>query len=208
MYIPKHTLIKDREEIFEIIEDNSFGILATFTDAGIKAVHIPMMLIRDEGESGTLCGHISAANDLFEGISGESLAIFSGPHCYVSPSWYETKRAVPTWNYVAVHAYGILNVIEDFGSKAKIARMLVEHYEDSSSGYSIAGLEESYFSGLVKGTRAFRMKISRLEGKKKLSQNHPPERQALVAQKLGESDDAQANAVAVLMRENIGRSNE
>lgn len=207
MYIPKHTLIKDRDEIFDIIEGNSFGILATITEAGIKAVHIPMMLIRDEGEFGTLCGHISAANDLFEEISGESLAIFSGPHCYVSPSWYETARAVPTWNYVAVHAYGKLNVIEDFESKAKIARMLVEHYEDSTSGYSIAALEETYFSGLVKGTRAFRMKISRLEGKKKLSQNHPHERQALVAQKLEESDDAQANAVAVLIRENISRSN-
>ncbi|MBX7042803.1 MAG: FMN-binding negative transcriptional regulator [Ignavibacteria bacterium] len=207
MYIPKHALITDRNEIFEIMVKNSFGILATFSADGIKAVHIPMMLLKDEGEFGTLCGHISAANDLMDDVSGEALAIFSGPHCYVSPSWYETARAVPTWNYVAVHAYGKPEIIEDFEGKANIARMLVQHYEDSGSGYSISALDEGYFGGLVKGTRAFRMKISRLEGKKKLSQNHPAERQELVMKKLEESDDTLANAIAVLMRDNISRSN-
>lgn len=203
MYIPKHTAVNEREDIFEIIENNSFAILITHSGKRLNAAHIPILLERNEGEFGTLYGHIAAANDLFSEIDTEALAIFSGPHSYISSSWYETDQSVPTWNYVSAHAYGYVEMLNENEDKLKVVNRLVSFYEPEDSGYSTASLNNDYLKGLIKGITAFRMKITKLEGKKKLSQNHTVERQKLVAAKLSASDDQYTRAIAELMKKNL-----
>ncbi len=194
MYIPKHSAITNNDEIFEIIESNSFAILITHSGKSLNAAHIPIVLERKEGDLGTLYGHIAAANDLFSEIDNEALAIFSGPHKYISSSWYETDQSVPTWNYVSAHAYGPIEIINEFSDKLGVVNKLVSYFESDNSIYSPASLNSDYLNGLIKGITAFRMEISRLEGKKKLSQNHSEERQRL---------DGNAKEIAELMKRNL-----
>ncbi len=203
MYIPKHTAITEKDEIFEIIENNSFAILITHSGKSLNAAHIPILLDRNEGELGTLYGHIAAANDLFAEIDTDVLAIFSGPHKYISSSWYETDQSVPTWNYVSAHAYGPVEIISENSDKFDVVNKLVSYFETGGSTYSTASLNNDYLKGLIKGITAFRMKITRLEGKKKLSQNHSKERQGLVVSKLAEMDDDNAREIAEMMKKNL-----
>lgn len=203
MYIPNYSEIRERKEIFDIIRRNSFGLLVTHSAESMKAVHIPMILDDESEVPQFLAGHVSAMNDIFRNCSTEVLAVFSGPHCYVSPSWYESMRAVPTWNYVSVHVYGDLEIIEDHVHKAETAKRLVRYYESEDSQYSVDELPSEYFNGLVKGTIAFRLRIREIRGKKKLSQNHSAERQKRIISRLLDSTDESAREVARLMQENL-----
>ena len=164
MYIPKHTAVADKSEIFDIIESNSFAILITNSQTNLKATHLPMLLDRNEGELGTLIGHIAAANDQLRNNENEALAIFSGAHKYISSSWYETDQSVPTWNYVTAHAYGLIDIKDDFEDKFEIVSRLVEYYEAEDSRYKVSSLDKNYLNGLLKGITAFSMKITRLFG--------------------------------------------
>ncbi len=203
MYIPNYTAVTEKDEVFEIIESNSFAILITHSGKSLNAAHIPIMLERNEGDFGTLYGHIAAANDLFAEIDNEALAIFSGPHKYISSSWYETDQSVPTWNYISAHAYGPVEIISEFTDKLEIVNRQVLNFESSDSTYSANSLNSDYLNGQMMGITAFRMKITRLEGKKKLSQNHSKERQGLVIGKLAEIDDDNAREIAQMMTKNL-----
>ena len=207
MYIPKHTAVADKSEIFDIIESNSFAILITNSQTNLKATHLPMLLDRNEGELGTLIGHIAAANDQLTNFENEALAIFSGAHKYISSSWYETDQSVPTWNYVTAHAYGLIEIKNDFEDKLQIVSRLVEFYEAEDSPYKVSSLDKNYLNGLLKGITAFSMKITRLEGKKKLSQNHSVERQRLVTEKLDNLCDDNAKEISAMMKKNITDKN-
>jgi len=207
MYIPKHTAVADKSEIFDIIESNSFAILITNSQTNLKATHLPMLLDRNEGELGTLIGHIAAANDQLRNNENEALAIFSGAHKYISSSWYETDQSVPTWNYVTAHAYGLIEIKNDFEDKLQIVSRLVEFYEAEDSPYKVSSLDKNYLNGLLKGITAFSMKITRLEGKKKLSQNHSVERQRLVTEKLDNLCDDNAKEISAMMKKNITGKN-
>lgn len=207
MYIPKHTAVADKSEIFDIIESNSFAILITNSQTNLKATHLPMLLDRNEGELGTLIGHIAAANDQLRNNENEALAIFSGAHKYISSSWYETDQSVPTWNYVTAHAYGLIEIKDDFEDKFEIVSRLVEYYEAEDSRYKVSSLDKNYLNGLLKGITAFSMKITRLEGKKKLSQNHSVERQRLVIEKLDNFCDDNAKEISAMMKKNITGKN-
>lgn len=207
MYIPKHTAVTDKSEIFDIIENNSFAILITNSQTNLKATHIPMLLDRNEGELGTLIGHIAAANDQLRNFENESLAIFQGAHKYISSSWYETNQSVPTWNYVTAHAYGLIEIKNDFEDQLEIVSRLVEFYEAENSSYKVSSLDKNYLSGQLKGITAFSMKITRLEGKKKLSQNHSEQRQRLVIENLDAMCDDNAREISAMMKKNIADKN-
>ena len=203
MYIPEYTKVTDKNVIFDMIEQNSFGLLVTGHQGKLKAVHIPMILSRDAGESGILYGHISAANDLLKNAAEEALAVFQGPHCYISSSWYETDQSVPTWNYLSVHAYGTLRIAESSPEKLEIVNRQVLYYEDEDSIYNTGNLAEDYLNGLLKGIIAFEMRITKLEAKMKLSQNHSAERQLRVIENLEKAGDENSVAVAGLMKKNL-----
>ena len=132
------------------------------------------------------------------------LAVFSGPHAYISPTWYEAEKTVPTWNYVAVHAYGRLELNEDLAEAEAVLRRTIETYEASQP--IPWRLEESpeFVARLTQQIVAFRILIERLEGKWKLNQNHPPERRAKVVRVLESLQDENSREIARLMRENAG----
>ena len=115
MYLPKAFEITDPMVLRDFIAANSFATLVSTVDGSPFATHLPLLFDSDQSEHGTLLGHVAAANPhwrVFDG-STEALAIFHGPHSFISPSWYKTKPAVPTWNYATVHVYGRPRVIDD-----------------------------------------------------------------------------------------------
>jgi transcriptional regulator len=119
MYIPKHFEVTDVKALNELIRDYPLATLVTISANGLNANHIPMHISTTPEPYGTLRGHVARANPLLEDINGEnqSLSIFHGPNAYITPSWYETKKehgkVVPTWNYVVVHVYGTLQIVDN-----------------------------------------------------------------------------------------------
>src|SRR5688500_13870647 len=112
MYIPKAFAETNQAKLFEFIRANSFGILFSQHQGQAWATHLPFLL-EAEGEKLVLWGHFARANPHWQEIEGEILVVFPGPHAYISPAWYESPNVVPTWNYVAVHAYGTLTLIHE-----------------------------------------------------------------------------------------------
>jgi transcriptional regulator len=173
MYIPAHFAQPDREALFDLIEAHAFGLLVSGSGPEMVASHIPFLLDRDRGEQGTLLCHLAAANNQLAALDGQDvLCIFQGPHGYVSPNWYAKKPAVPTWNYMAVHAYGRVRVSRDAAALRSIVDRLSKIYE-GPGGWQLDDEPESFFNGLVRGIVAVEIPIAKLEGKYKLSQNRP-----------------------------------
>jgi transcriptional regulator len=202
MYIPSHFEIKDNQIIYDIIEQNGFATLISQHQGSPFATHLPLSLDKNREY---LFGHFARPNPQWKEIEKQGvLAIFHGPHCYISPSWYETPTTVPTWNYVAVHVYGQVELIEDAQVVMNSLTDLVLKYEEPGSSYQLDQVDASYLAGLSKGIQGFRIKITRIEGKAKLSQNHPTERQELVIQRLENKPGEDERKIASLMRENLG----
>lgn len=204
MYIPPAFLEADLPTLHQFIERNSFGLLVSQHDRSPFATHLPLLLDRSEGALGALVGHVARANPQWEHCLGQQvLAVFSGPHTYVSPSWYEAEHVVPTWNYVAVHAYGRVKLVEDQTGLLDIVRRSVEAYERSMPRPWSLGEADTFVERLVNQIVGFRIEIERLEGKWKLSQNQPVERRAKVVRALGERGDENSTAIATLMRQQL-----
>jgi len=201
VYIPKHFKVEDRTKIFNFIDDNSFGTLVSMQDDRPVASHLPFLLDREEEY---LYSHFARLNDQWKSIeSQESLIIFQGPHTYVSSSWYETNQSVPTWNYVAVHVYGRIEIIKDKKEVLSSLEKLVLKYEEPNGIYKLDESNNEFIEGLSRGIVVFRMKVDRLEGKWKLSQNHSEDRQRKVINKLEQSKSEDARNIAELMKKNI-----
>ena len=193
--------------LHKLIEDQPFASLITVGSSGLFASHIPMVL-EQNGAMGQLRCHISRANPQWRDYtdSVEALAIFSGPQHYITPSWYpekqETGKVVPTWNYVVVHAYGHLKVIED-GEwlMAHLQRLTSIHEAESAIPWKISDAPAEYVASQIKGIVGLEMDIARLEGKWKVSQNRPAEDRKGVAQGLGELNTTESLAMKVLVEE-------
>jgi transcriptional regulator len=201
MYIPATFAEADLTKLHDFIEQHSFGLLVSQVDGQPFATHLPFLLDRTTGPHGTLICHVARANPQWREASGQSaLAIFSGPHVYLSPTWYEAEQAVPTWNYAAVHAYGRLQVIEDEGALLSIVQEMVRLYEQSMpQPWSFDG-STTFVKRLLGQIVGFCIEIERIEGKFKLNQNHPVERRKKVIRALAEHGDDNAQAVAAMMR--------
>jgi len=185
------------------IEKYNFGMLVSHGTDGLVASHIPFLVER-RGEELHLLGHLARPNPQVEDLrhSGEVLAIFSGPHAYVSPSWYAAGPAVPTWNYADVHAYGTVRAIEDGDWLRRLVRRLSDHHEAGNpTPWLMQDLPEPYLQGMLKGIVGLDIAVSRLEGKFKLSQNRPAVDRPRVIAALERHGDNDALGVAALMRE-------
>lgn len=204
MYVPASFAVDDLEELHSAIEKYSFATLFSAVQGDLVATHLPLLLDRSKGPHGTLLGHVARANHQAEQAENQSvLAIFSGPHAYISPTWYEASPAVPTWNYVAVHAYGKLKVVT---SKSELTAMLdrmVTLYESGLPSPWKLDSQSEYFDRLLPQIVGFQIQIERLEGKWKLSQNHSPGRQEKVAAALQAQPDENSQAIASLMRKSL-----
>jgi transcriptional regulator len=205
MYIPRANQENRIPVLHKLIEDQPFASLVTMGSSGLFASHIPMVL-EQNGILGQLRGHISRANTQWRDYtpSVEALAIFSGPQHYVSPNWYpekqETGKAVPTWNYVVVHAYGYLKIIED-GEwlMAHLASLTNIHEAASPVPWEIADAPADYIAALAKGIVGLEMTIERLEGKWKVSQNRSEQDRSGVAMGLAELNTTESLAMKALV---------
>lgn len=175
MYTPKHFALDDLAARHAVIEACDFGVVVSHGPDGLFATHIPLLLEKGEGAFGTLYGHLARANPhgkLFDG--GEVLVVFSGPHGYVSPTWYSDRTVnVPTWNYVAVHAYGVPEALPTAVSAEHLDRLAAKYEASRANGWAMSELNENLREMLPQQVVAFRLPIARIEGKAKLSQNKP-----------------------------------
>jgi transcriptional regulator len=201
MYIPAAFAEPDLTRLHDFIERNSFGLLVSQVEGLPFATHLPFLLERTAGPHGTLVGHLARANPQWQEAGGQTaLAIFSGPHAYISPTWYEAEQVVPTWNYTAVHAYGRVQVVEDAGALLDIVRETVRAYEQAMPRpWSFDG-SGAFVERLLAQIVGFRIAVEKIEGKWKLNQNHPAERRRKVVRALRERGDENAQAVAALMQ--------
>ncbi len=205
MYIPR-AYKEDRVPVLhKFMEDQPFASLVTMGVSGLFASHIPMVL-EQNGAMGCLKGHISRANTQWREYtpSVEALAIFAGPHHYITPSWYpekqETGKVVPTWNYAVVHAYGHLKAIEDSEwLMAHLTDLTRIHEADSPVPWKVGDAPADYVASLVKGIVGLEMVIERLEGKWKVSQNRSEEDRSGVARGLAELNTAESLTMKALV---------
>jgi transcriptional regulator len=205
VYIPAAFAVTESDKLHEFIRRYSFAVLTSHGEGSLFASHLPLLLDVDSKNrpSGRLLGHMARANPQWR-AEGEVMAVFSGPHAYVSPSWYEEEGTVPTWNYVAVHAYGTFHVVEDRDGVLDILRRSVRSYEGPRPAPWIFDETEAHVEKMLRAIVGFRIDITRLEGKWKLSQNHSVERRRRVQRALEAQGDEGSRAVAELMLD--GRS--
>jgi transcriptional regulator len=208
VYLPP-AFTENREDVLVAhIERHDFGLLVTHGASGLIASQIPFLA---ERRGGTLFvqGHLARANPQaadFDG-SDEALAIFPGPHAYISPGWYEAGPAVPTWNYASVHAYGPARRIEDPAWLRDLVRRLSERHEAREPApWDMRELPEAYVQSMLNGIVGVEIAVSRLEGKFKLSQNRPAADRPRIVAALERRADPESHAVAELMREREPRS--
>ena len=197
MYIPEHFRQSDEALLGEFVAANSFGILITGTGAGQIATHLPMLL-----SDGKLTGHVAKANPQAQHLTdgAEAMAIFHGPHAYVSPSWYgDIEKNVPTWNYTAVHVYGKPVVVAEPDQVKAFLAKLTAYYEAGRVEPWTFDPHSPYIEKLLNGIVAFEMVVERMEGKFKLSQNRVMSDRGRVMWELKESESEMDRQVAAWM---------
>ena len=201
VYIPEFNREKDRATILAFMRANPFAILVSNIDGVPFATHLPL-LIEDAGDHIVVQGHMAKANAHWKSMKEgeESLIIFHGPHAYISPSLYENRESVPTWNYAAVHVYGEPTLFTDEESLRATLHRMIDTFESSYMA-QWSGLSEQYQSRMMKHIVGFNIKVKRLEGKFKLSQNRTKGEQARVIQALNQSKDSNISGVAQLMQQ-------
>ncbi|MCL6443459.1 MAG: FMN-binding negative transcriptional regulator [Alicyclobacillus sp.] len=197
MYRPKAFDMADPTVMADFIRRHSFGVLISTIAGTPTATHVPFLYDQDQH---ALYAHMAKANPQWQTLEGQTaLVIFSGPHAYVSPTWYEVPESVPTWNYAAVHVYGTAHVIQDDQQLADLLDRTVRFYEADSP--LIARTHEPFYRRLMQAVVGFRIDVTQMEGAAKLSQNKPIDVQQRVMDHLRASSDPGAQAVAELMKE-------
>jgi transcriptional regulator len=206
MYIPRHFEETRVDVLHELIRAEPFGALVTLGAGGLEANHVPFELDAAAGPLGTLRAHVSRANGVWQAgrADVEALAIFQGPQRYVTPSWYPTKaetgKVVPTWNYVVVHAYGPIRVIDDPAwLRAHVGRLTDRHEADRERPWQVSDAPEDYVAAQVRGIVGIEIEVTRLAGKWKVSQNRGEADRAGVATGLRADADPASAAMADLM---------
>ncbi|MDA1015925.1 MAG: FMN-binding negative transcriptional regulator [Planctomycetota bacterium] len=208
MYTPASFAETDQNTLHEFIEQHSFATIVSRSGEGIVASHLPLLLDRNAGPHGRIVGHMARANPQWKQAQDEDvLVIFTGPHAYISPSWYQAINVVPTWNYTAVHAYGTVRLETDRTRLLNIVRRYVDHYEAGlPEPWSLDRAEPEFVDGLLDAIVGFTIDIESIEGKWKLNQNHDADRRSKVATALRiAGGDAQLQ-VAELIQRSLGET--
>ena len=178
MYLPSAFRQDDLAELHAQLQASPFALLTSAGATGVQASHLPLLLAPDEGEFGTLYGHFARANPHWRDLQGgaEALAVFSGPDAYISPGWYPAKaehgKVVPTWNYIAVHARGPVELIEEPERLLQIVSRLSDQHESGRERpWAVSDTPREYLDSMLRAIVGFALPIRRLEGKWKLGQN-------------------------------------
>ena len=207
MYTPSSFAIDDLHELHQQILGTRLAVLVTHGEQGLQASHLPLLLSSDQGENGTLYGHFAKANPQWKELQNgaEALVIFAGADAYVSPGFYPSKaehgKVVPTWNYVAVHAYGTAEVFTDADRLRTLVGALTDRHEAGRANpWKVADAPADYIDGMLKAIVGFALPIQRLQGKRKLSQNRNAADITGVREGLAASPDVHDQTLAHLMR--------
>lgn len=209
VYIPKAFEMNDHSKIVNFIREHSFGILFSKYDNGPFATHLPFLIDENKYDQGTLISHMAIANPHWRGLDNkEVLVVFTGPHAYISPSWYEDSDHAPTWNYISVHVYGEFRRIENQDQIKEIIRNTVHFYESPLPEPWAADFDNKFINGLMNGLIAFEIKINKLEGKWKLSQNHSTLKQQRLVRGLKSSNQYDSYKIGRLIEENLTQESQ
>lgn len=201
MYIPSAFRVESPDKLTNLIRKHSFATLVTHDGQSSFASHLPVLYHPDAGLHGTLVAHMARANPQWQHFANqqEALVIFQGPHAYISPSWYQTSPAVPTWNYASVHAYGVPALITDPSQLAAVIDETVTTYETTRPEPWSGDLPAEFRDKLMQAIVGFEIPVSRIEGKFKLGQNRSAEDLKGIYDALSTSVDCGDNALADLM---------
>lgn len=200
MYIPKQFRKEETNDIVQFIRENSFGVLFSQHDGVPTATHLPFILSTEEDGSITLLSHMAKANPQWKTLdSKDALALFNGPHAYISASWYDEENTVSTWNYVSAHASGKVEILQDHQSLLHILKEATDFYEK--------GLENPWrlednletVESMLNGIVGLRMRVENLQGKWKLNQHHSTERKERVIHQLKKQTHYDSKEIARLM---------
>jgi transcriptional regulator len=206
MYNPAAFKEDDTARLHQLMADTRLAILVTHDENGLQASHLPLLLSSEQGLNGTLFGHLARANPQWRALQNgaEAMVIFPGADAYVSPAFYPAKaehgKVVPTWNYVAVHAYGVAEVFSDAPRLLEVVTGLTDKHEAGRAApWAVADAPADYIEKMLGAIVGFALPIARLEGKRKLSQNRSAEDINGVREGLSASGDAKDRELAQLM---------
>ena len=210
LYTPSHFNSQDRVAIARLMHEYAFATLVTPAASEPLVSHLPLLLVPGCEPYGTLLGHFARANPHWQHARDvESIAIFHGPHAYVSPSWYgEPDRMVPTWNYASVHAHGTLEMIDDPASAQGVMDALVQRFEGPRAAPWTFKRDERERNALMGAIQPFRMRIRRIDAKFKLSQNRSRDDRSRVIDALRAEGHPEAGATADWMASYAGRGDD
>jgi transcriptional regulator len=210
MYTPRAFALDDLPELHQLIQHTRLAQLVTFGEQGLLASHLPLLLHPSEGPNGTLHGHLSKANPQWKDLQNgsEALVIFAGADAYISPAFYPAKaehgKVVPTWNYVAVHAYGTAEVFTDAERLLALVSALTDRHEGNrAEPWKVSDAPADYIDGMLKAIVGFALPMERLIGKRKLSQNRSPADMAGVREGLAASPDVRDQALGQLIPQGV-----
>ncbi|NRA85556.1 MAG: FMN-binding negative transcriptional regulator [Gammaproteobacteria bacterium] len=201
MYTPNHIKMGDLSVTHDFIDEFSFGLIIS---SSLTGTHIPFVLHRNEGERGTLYTHCAKANSHWKELDQtEVLVVFTGPHSYISPSWYAQSPGVPTWNYTAVHAYGIVSLLNDNDTLDAVEEVVNKYEPELLIKRDI--ITDEFRDKLLSGIVGFKIEITKIEGKLKLGQQRKKEDQIGVHNALSNSNNLDKLALAKYMKKlNVG----
>lgn len=209
VYIPKHFNEQKVSVMHELMRVCPLATLVTIASNGLTANHIPLLLVENLSPFGTLQGHVARANPVWRDSlpEVEALAVFHGADAYITPTWYATKKetgkVVPTWDYVAVHAYGVLRVVDDAEwLRSQIERLTAYHESERVEQWKLTDAPEDYIEKLIATVVGIEMVITKLEGKWKVSQNQPEQNKLGVVSGLQNRNKPKDLTMAELVADN------
>ena len=201
MYSPNHYKTDDRQFLLDFMRRYNFATLVTAKNETPFATHLPF-IIEENAENLVLSSHLARANPQWKDFGGaEVLVVFAEPHAYISPMWYKETLSVPTWNYVAVHAYGKVKMFDEEAKVFEVLEKMISAF-DSKYFAQWKELPFDFKSNMARGIVAFEIVVDKLQGKKKLNQSSSPESRQNVIEQLGKSPNQPDKEIARLMAEN------
>jgi transcriptional regulator len=206
LYVPASNEEGDPEKLLAFVQRHPFATLVTPAADGLRVSHIPMLARRHEGKL-VVMGHLARANPHWRVLGdAPSTAIFHGPHAYVSPTWYATAPAVPTWNYAVVHVTGNARPDEDPATAEAHVAELVERFENGPGAWTPESVPEEFRRNLARAIVAFELPAERVEGKLKLGQNRSTDDRRGVVERLEADGTDTSRALAEMMRATLSRA--
>ncbi len=198
MYIPTPNVVDDQDTLVAFMRDHPFATVVTAADGSAHVSHLPV-LVDDSRQSLRVFGHFARANPHAAAVDGhETAVVFQGPHAYISPSLYDAREAVPTWNYIAVHATGSARTLDAYESLRVLEESIAAFEPEYRAQWD--SFDATYRTGMARGIVGFKLDVGRLEGKYKISQNRSEAEQKRIASRLESSADSNAVEIGRAMR--------